>query len=57
MGLDVLAGSPEWITLSDGRQLCLQCLDTMVASTQDAQPLYDEVFEFYGAMGMRHDYR
>lgn len=33
----------EWVTLQDWRQLCLECLDTMVVDTKDAQPLYDEV--------------
>jgi hypothetical protein len=29
--------------LQDGRHLCLECLDTLVVDTKDAQPLYDEV--------------
>lgn len=33
----------EWVSLQDGRQLCLECLDTLVVDTKDAQPLYDEV--------------
>lgn len=33
----------EWVTLQDGRQLCLECLDTLVVDTKDAQPLYEEV--------------
>lgn len=35
--------SEEWVSLQDGRQLCLECLDTMVVDTKDAAPLYDEV--------------
>ena len=31
------------MSLQDGRQLCLECLDTVVVDTKDAQPLYDEV--------------
>lgn len=33
----------EWVGLQDGRLLCLDCLDTLVVDTKDAQPLYDEV--------------
>lgn len=49
--------SDDWIGLQDGRQLCLDCLDTIVVDTKDAQPLYDEVLQFYHSMGMRHEYR
>jgi hypothetical protein len=33
----------EWVGLQDGRLLCLDCVDTLVVDTRDAQPLYDEV--------------
>lgn len=33
----------EGVGLNDGRHLCLQCLDSIVVDTKDAQPLYDEV--------------
>lgn len=33
----------EWPALQDGRVLCLQCLDTMVCDSKEAQPLYEEV--------------
>lgn len=40
------------MTLQDGRQLCLECLDTLVVDTKDAQPLYDEVgFSFSAESG------
>jgi hypothetical protein len=32
-----------YCVLQDGRHLCLECLDTLVVDTKDAQPLYDEV--------------
>lgn len=37
------AAGEEGVTLSDGRLLCLDCLDTVVVDTKDCQPLYDEV--------------
>jgi hypothetical protein len=33
--------------VQDGRHLCLECLDTLVVDTKDAQPLYDEVSSGY----------
>lgn len=47
----------EWARLSDGRQLCLQCLDSIVVDTRDAQPLFDEVLRFFVSKGMKHEYR
>ncbi|MEW5301877.1 MAG: hypothetical protein WDW36_004705 [Sanguina aurantia] len=44
----------EWVLLTDGRQLCLQCVDTMVVDTQDAQPLYNEILSFYVSLGLPH---
>lgn len=51
------ASGEEWVHLTDGRELCLQCLDTIVVDTQDAQPLYDDVLDFYRRLGMPHPYR
>ncbi|KAI3432705.1 hypothetical protein D9Q98_004248 [Chlorella vulgaris] len=42
----------EWAELEGGRQLCLQCLDTAVTSTEDAQPVYDDVLRFFVSKGM-----
>lgn len=47
----------EWVSLQDGRHLCLQCLDTLIIDTKEAQPLYDEVLRFYTSMGMPHPYK
>lgn len=41
-----------WPELDDGRALCLQCLDTVVADTAAAQPLYDDVLNFFDIHGM-----
>ncbi|WIA18924.1 hypothetical protein OEZ85_003595 [Tetradesmus obliquus] len=47
----------EWASLQDGRHLCLECLDTLVVDTKDAQPLYDEILRFFAHMGMPHPYK
>ena len=38
--------------LDDGRAVCLECLNTLVADTADCQPLWDQVLRFYVDMGM-----
>eukprot|EP00201_Polytomella_parva_P023322 CAMPEP_0175047472 /NCGR_PEP_ID=MMETSP0052_2-20121109/5614_1 /TAXON_ID=51329 ORGANISM="Polytomella parva, Strain SAG 63-3" /NCGR_SAMPLE_ID=MMETSP0052_2 /ASSEMBLY_ACC=CAM_ASM_000194 /LENGTH=624 /DNA_ID=CAMNT_0016311351 /DNA_START=52 /DNA_END=1922 /DNA_ORIENTATION=- len=42
----------EWVPLNDGRYLCLECLDTTIHSTEEAQPLYKELLAFYASLGM-----
>ncbi|GAB4818982.1 hypothetical protein N2152v2_006028 [Parachlorella kessleri] len=42
----------QWVDLDDGRAVCLECLDTLVADTADCQPLWDAVLRFYVDMGM-----
>lgn len=32
-----------WVEVQKGRHLCLDCLDSVVVDTQDAQPLYNKV--------------
>ena len=44
----------EWVSLSDGRVLCLECVSSIVVDTKDAQPLYDEVLAFFRSMGWVH---
>ena len=44
----------EWVSLSDGRELCLECVSSIVVDTKDAQPLYDEVLAFFRSMGWVH---
>eukprot|EP00243_Klebsormidium_subtile_P007686 TRINITY_DN3461_c0_g2_i1.p1 TRINITY_DN3461_c0_g2~~TRINITY_DN3461_c0_g2_i1.p1 ORF type:complete len:435 (+),score=78.11 TRINITY_DN3461_c0_g2_i1:29-1306(+) len=43
----------QYVTLDDGRKLCLECCSSVVVDTADCQPLYREVLEFYETMGMR----
>jgi hypothetical protein len=38
--------SEAWAELEDGRQLCLQCLDTITTDTRDAQPLWQSVLRW-----------
>lgn len=47
----------EWVVLQDrGRRACLECLGTIVVDTNDAQPLYREILEFFKSQGMPHSY-
>ncbi|CAL8462861.1 g2395 [Coccomyxa elongata] len=43
----------QWAQLEEGRHLCHGCLDTIVVDTQDAQPLYTKIMEFFEGMGMK----
>lgn len=36
-------GGEAWVEIQKGRHLCLDCLDSVVVDTQDAQPLYNKV--------------
>ena len=46
------AAGEQWVDLDDGRVVCLECLNTLVADTADCQPLWDQVLRFYVDMGM-----
>ncbi|KAK9993829.1 hypothetical protein SO802_023532 [Lithocarpus litseifolius] len=37
----------RYVSLNDGRRLCLECLDTAVMDTYECQPLYLDIQEFY----------
>ncbi|KAK3149986.1 hypothetical protein QOZ80_3AG0225840 [Eleusine coracana subsp. coracana] len=43
----------QYITLDDGRRLCLQCLHTAVMDTEECQPLYIDIQEFYEGLNMK----
>eukprot|EP00878_Enallax_costatus_P028415 GHUV01030692.1.p1 GENE.GHUV01030692.1~~GHUV01030692.1.p1 ORF type:complete len:380 (+),score=79.94 GHUV01030692.1:399-1538(+) len=47
----------EWVGLQDGRQLCLQCLDHLIIDTKEAQPLYNDILNYYSSMSMPHPYK
>lgn len=45
----------QYAQLGDGRNLCLECLETAVLDTKACQPLYREILNFYKTLGMRID--
>ena len=45
----------QYIKLDDGQKLCLECLDSAIMDTNECQPLYIEIRDFYEGMNMRID--
>ncbi|PKA54262.1 Protein DA1-like1 [Apostasia shenzhenica] len=45
----------NYVTLDDGRKLCLECLDSSVMDTHECQPLYLDIQEFYEGLNMKVD--
>jgi hypothetical protein len=43
----------QYITLDDGRRLCLECLHTAIMDTEECQPLYIDIQEFYEGLNMK----
>ncbi|XP_065617243.1 protein DA1 [Quercus suber] len=43
----------RYVSLNDGRRLCLECLDTAVMDTYECQPLYLDIQEFYEGLNMK----
>ncbi|XP_072979805.1 protein DA1-like [Typha angustifolia] len=43
----------KYVTLDDGRKLCLECLDSSVMDTTECQPLYLDIKEFYEGLNMK----
>ncbi|KAJ6304935.1 hypothetical protein OIU78_020476 [Salix suchowensis] len=43
----------RYISLDDGRKLCLECLDSAIMDTHECQPLYFEIREFYEGLNMK----
>ncbi|XP_031117741.1 protein DA1-related 1-like [Ipomoea triloba] len=43
----------RYLTLDDGRKLCLECLDSAILDTFECQPLYIEIQEFYEGLNMK----
>ena len=43
----------RYLSLDDGRKLCLECLDSAVVDTLECQPLYFEIREFYEGLNMK----
>ncbi|KAH7657031.1 Protein DA1-like protein [Dioscorea alata] len=45
----------RYVSLEDGRSLCLECLDTAILDTDDCQHLYHSIRDFYEGMNMKID--
>uniref|UniRef100_A0A1J3DV05 Protein DA1 n=1 Tax=Noccaea caerulescens TaxID=107243 RepID=A0A1J3DV05_NOCCA len=45
--------STTYVALSDGRKLCLECLDSAVMDNSQCQPLYLQIQEFYEGLNMK----
>ncbi|XP_073010810.1 protein DA1-related 1-like [Typha latifolia] len=43
----------EYVTLDDGRNLCLECLGSAVMDTSECQPLYLDIQEFFEGLNMK----
>ncbi|EPS58140.1 hypothetical protein M569_16676, partial [Genlisea aurea] len=43
----------RFLVLDDGRKLCLECLDSSIMDTNECQPLYLEIQEFYEGLSMK----
>ncbi|XP_019174753.1 PREDICTED: protein DA1-like [Ipomoea nil] len=43
----------KYVALDDGRKLCLECLDSSIMDTNQCQPLYLDIQEFYEALNMK----
>ncbi|KAL0303782.1 UNVERIFIED_CONTAM: protein DA1-related 2 [Sesamum radiatum] len=44
-----------YISLGDGRSLCLECMESAIMDTGDCQPLYHAIRDYYEGMNMRID--
>ncbi|KAL3728957.1 hypothetical protein ACJRO7_033533 [Eucalyptus globulus] len=45
----------KYLSLDDGRKLCLECLQSAIMDTDECQPLYLEIRKFYKGMNMKVD--
>ncbi|KAG7990123.1 hypothetical protein I3843_02G009500 [Carya illinoinensis] len=43
----------RYLSLDDGRKLCLECLDSAIMDTHECQPLYLEIQGFYEGLNMK----
>ncbi|XVF59555.1 hypothetical protein PTKIN_Ptkin07bG0285500 [Pterospermum kingtungense] len=43
----------KYLSLGDGRKLCLECLDSAIMDTHECQPLYLEIQQFYEGLNMK----
>ncbi|GMH15375.1 hypothetical protein Nepgr_017216 [Nepenthes gracilis] len=45
----------RYVSLGDGRTLCLECMESAIMDTGDCQPLYHAIRDYYEGMNMRLD--
>ncbi|KAK4743142.1 hypothetical protein SAY87_001143 [Trapa incisa] len=45
----------RYISLGDGRSLCLECMESAIMDTGDCQPLYHSIRDYYEGMNMKLD--
>ncbi|KAF9596094.1 hypothetical protein IFM89_007147 [Coptis chinensis] len=45
----------RYVSLGDGRSLCLECMESAIMDTGDCQPLYHAIRDFYEGMNMKLD--
>lgn len=43
----------KYVGLDDGRKLCLECLDSSIIDSNECQPLYLDIQEFYEGLNMK----
>ncbi|KAL5558107.1 hypothetical protein UlMin_034318 [Ulmus minor] len=43
----------RYVSLNDGRKLCLECLDSAIMDTSECQPLFLDIQEFYERLNMK----
>ncbi|KAH6824282.1 DA1 [Perilla frutescens var. hirtella] len=43
----------RFAVLNDGRKLCLECLDSAIMDTQECQPLFRDIQEFFNGLNMK----
>ncbi|KAI5656006.1 hypothetical protein M9H77_24799 [Catharanthus roseus] len=43
----------KFVALDDGRKVCLECLDSVIMDTNECQPLYLDIQEFYECLNMK----
>lgn len=45
----------RYMSLGDGRSLCLECMESAIMDTGDCQPLYHSIRDYYEGMNMKID--
>lgn len=45
----------SYVSLGDGRSLCLECMESSIMDTGDCQPLYHAIRDYYEGMNMKLD--